>query len=603
MIPSGNYLLLGRTGVGKSSIINAVAQDNIAKTSQGYACTKEIECYQIDSPCGNYIFYDSPGFCEDDCPQTDKNYLNILSGFLEKCLQDGTDISILLVFRLGQTRFYSEDFDVIKYLAEILFEFRLPVVFVATWAEFEKGSDHVRSQLDLLRVQTLLALDRALLEISDKGMCANGFNGAFTVDNNSSTWMASLKPISVRVDPRLESSVGLENLLGHSQKSIFDWIIAAGHNPDEIIRLGVTHLLDNRIHNLTAYPLISRISPVDLISSGSMQSYLAAKKCFRLGLSTGMCKLVDSTSLYASELFRIRSTRYAFESLRDLPSSLQKSIEWLFENRPGHMLDMDESMCAHICALFAAREIAYGLSRIAAAGNIYILSSERLFARLNLFADMFVFLFESMGNVYLSNELIDFVRACLVLNKVKSTNVELLCEHIGRVSSLLYVATLLAEFASFPRSFEDLPVGYFDLVVVNNAFSWCIRGGDSLRGVEELGRRFLSCRDLRDFYNVLRFVSANPFSFSIWLKDASLRLSLNALVSDFSLQNQIVVRQPALYGQEMESEENYWPSWRDDDSPVDVPPIDIYADLGVDCHDYDDKDVDYGYKDDSDYVE
>ena len=593
MIPSGNYLLLGRTGVGKSSVINAVAQDNIAKTSLGYACTNEIKCSQIDTPCGQYVFYDSPGFCEDDNPLTDKKYFEKLADFLAEYLQDGNEISILLVARLGQTRFRAEDFEVIKYLADILHRFHLPVVFVATWADFQNGSDHVRSQLDLLRVQMLLSLDEALLKMSSGNMCAAGFNGAFAVDNNSSTWLASWKPIAVRLDPQLDSTVGFENLLGHAKKSIFDWIAAAGHDPGEIVQHGVTHLLDNRIYNLTAYPFLAENLLVDLISSGSMQSYLSAKNCFRLGLSGDMCSGVDSCCSYAEELFRIRSTRDASDLLHNLPRKLDQCVDYLWNKKPDHLFNMNWSVCTHISALFAAREIALGLIHIASAGKISILSFDKIFARLSVFCDMFVLLFESMGNVYLSEELIALVRSALVLDEIQWIEIGALREHITRVASLLYVSTLFAEFASYPRCLREYSAHYFSPSIANNAFEWHLRITESSSQNHELVERITYCKDVRGFYDALRLVSSNPWSFSALLKDASLKLNLNNLLAEFSSQNQLVVGQSARFEQDIESEENYWPSWRCEEDPVDVDFVDDYADI----------DVDYGYKDDSDYIE
>lgn len=589
MIPSGKYLLFGRTGVGKSSIINAISLDNIAQTSLAYACTKQIECCQVDLPCGSYVFYDSPGFCEDDDPQTDEKYFELLSSFLGQHLHGEADIKILFVARLGQTRFYSEDFDVINYLARILFKFRLPVVFVATWAEFEKGSNHVRSKLDLLRVQTLLALDRALLKISKATMCVNGFDGAFAVDNNSSVWMASWKPINIRLDSHLESSVGFEDLLGHSKQTVFDWVTAAGHDPNEIVRYGVTHLLDNRISNLTTYPLIGSLLAIDFISSGSLKAYHAAKCCLRFRLSGDLCVGVDSSASYAEELFRIRSTRDASNLLSNLPLKLDRSGKHLSVTRPAHWFYKNWSICTHLAALIAAREIAFGLNHIARAGKISILSFEKIFSRLHLFSVMFVYLFDSMGGVYLSEELTALARASLIAAEVKQINIEVLLEHIGRVSSLLYVSTMCAEFASFPRDYEDFSPRYYKPVVIEQAFGWLIRDDEVYRANAELIGKFTSCGDLRGFYEALSFVSNNALSFSKLLKDASQKLDLNVLLTNFSERSELVGH--IQNERAMDCEEECGPSWIIEEELIDASFFDYHADMGVD----------YGYKDDSDY--
>ncbi|NET42876.1 GTPase domain-containing protein [Okeania sp. SIO2B3] len=54
-----NILITGRTGVGKSTLINAVFKDELAETGVGEAVTKDIEYYEI--PANNFRIYDTPG--------------------------------------------------------------------------------------------------------------------------------------------------------------------------------------------------------------------------------------------------------------------------------------------------------------------------------------------------------------------------------------------------------------------------------------------------------------------------------------------------------------------------------------------------------------
>ena len=596
MIPSGNYLLLGRTGVGKSSVINAVAQDNIAKTSLEYACTKEIKCCQIDTPCGEYVFYDSPGFCEDDNPLTDKKYFEKLADFLAEYLQDGNEISLLLVARLGQTRFRTEDFEVIKYLADILHRFHLPVVFVATWADFQKGCDHVRSQLDLLRVQILLSLDEALLKMSSRKMCAAGFNGAFAVDNNSSTWLASWKPIAVRLDPQLDSTSGFENLLGHSKKSIFDWVVASGHDPGEIVQHGVTHLLDNRIYNLTAYPYEGQLS--DLISASILPVTSCQEQFCRARISGSSCEVVDALYIYTRNIFRLKSTASAAMLLEKLPERVYNPIS-LFSQRLSSC-GIDQSMCVHIVVLFAARQLAVDLRSIAVGGRIVVLSPEIIIKRLSVVGEVFVELFELMGEVFLSEELIAFVKESLLLPRRFSESEEIVLLHLSRVSSLLYMATLFSESACFPRSLDEYPQDYWCSLrdVVADAAGWIGESDGPCSGYSDLAKLLVSAEDLNDLLKLLKYASNSPSSFSALLSDAMHRLKSSAwLVSGYyaSHQHQMHLAQQLDRSTDGDyiSQQEYWPSWRDAEDPVDSPFINDYADIDFDC----------GYKDDSDYVE
>ena len=56
MLPAGNYLLFGRTGVGKSSIINTLAQASLANIDNARVCTQQISSYRFDSPGGVILF-------------------------------------------------------------------------------------------------------------------------------------------------------------------------------------------------------------------------------------------------------------------------------------------------------------------------------------------------------------------------------------------------------------------------------------------------------------------------------------------------------------------------------------------------------------------
>ncbi|NET42879.1 GTPase [Okeania sp. SIO2B3] len=54
-----NLLITGRTGVGKSTLINAIFKDKFAKTGVGEPVTQDIKPYEI--PANNFRIYDIPG--------------------------------------------------------------------------------------------------------------------------------------------------------------------------------------------------------------------------------------------------------------------------------------------------------------------------------------------------------------------------------------------------------------------------------------------------------------------------------------------------------------------------------------------------------------
>ena len=236
MIPAGSYLLFGRTGVGKSSIVNTVAQASLAPVDNTHSCTKGIDTYVFNTPDGRYEIYDSPGLCEDDTSMTDERYVAALDAFLSDADMQGLDITIALVVRSENQRIRSEDHDVTKYLAKLLScHPKTPVIFIATWANFFDGKERVGRSLDQLRVQYLLMLDKELLIASKRELCIQGFSGSYAVNNSLGIWFASWHSYCIDSTPR-DSYYYLENIVGHPVTFISEWIESTGHDPAQIFR-------------------------------------------------------------------------------------------------------------------------------------------------------------------------------------------------------------------------------------------------------------------------------------------------------------------------------------------------------------------------------
>ena len=177
---------------------------------------------------------------------------------------------------------------------------------------------------------------------------------------------------------------------------------------------------------------------------------------------------------------------------------------------------------------------------------------------------------------------------------------EIVLLHLSRVSSLLYMATLFGERACFPRSLDEYPQDYWCSLrdVVADAAGWIGESDGPFSGYSDLAKLLVSAEDLNDLSKLLKYASNSPSSFSALLSDAMHRLKLSAwLVSGHytSHQHQIHRAQQLARSEDADYiyQQEYWPSWRDEEDPVDSPFINDYADI----------DVDYGYKDDSDYIE
>lgn len=107
-----NFIFFGRTGVGKSSLINSVFGKSIAATSAYEACTKIVTHYAYNSAWGDVKLIDTPGLCESYDDARDKYYMQMV---WESISLDNI-YSIVYVSKLDDTRFRSDEKRVLKNL-------------------------------------------------------------------------------------------------------------------------------------------------------------------------------------------------------------------------------------------------------------------------------------------------------------------------------------------------------------------------------------------------------------------------------------------------------------------------------------------------------
>jgi len=103
-------LFLGRTGVGKSSLINFLAGEQRCNTDPYRACTKEPSIVTVKYGKNEYELIDTPGLCEGGS-ELDSLYL----GLIDRYLVDNR-VSLNLVFKSDDTRLRSEDYQLISTL-------------------------------------------------------------------------------------------------------------------------------------------------------------------------------------------------------------------------------------------------------------------------------------------------------------------------------------------------------------------------------------------------------------------------------------------------------------------------------------------------------
>lgn len=182
------YLLVGRTGVGKSSLINATFGATIAKTSAYEACTKLPEYFSYGTPFGDLCLIDTPGLAESEI-SIDKHYLSLIKQNIKWNEID----SLLYVSRLDETRFRPDE----KRTLQLLVDELGPSFWQNSWLILTFAANILPTQLEVASnnrtEQIRLFIHNAM---SDYGFYFSGFRRILLIDNIKKKWTKNTLPIS-----------------------------------------------------------------------------------------------------------------------------------------------------------------------------------------------------------------------------------------------------------------------------------------------------------------------------------------------------------------------------------------------------------------------
>ena len=183
------FLLVGRTGVGKSSFINATFGSYIAETSEYEACTKIVEHYAYKTPLGDVSLIDTPGLAEDD-EACDEAYLSLVRAKVNLAQIYAT----IYVSRLNETRFRPDEKRTLRLLTNRLgASIWNRSILVLTFA-----ASIPNHQLEIVaekRSQQIFEFIQNLTKEQDIDKIFQGFEQTWLVDNIVDNWTSDGLPI------------------------------------------------------------------------------------------------------------------------------------------------------------------------------------------------------------------------------------------------------------------------------------------------------------------------------------------------------------------------------------------------------------------------
>ena len=184
-----NYLIVGQTGVGKSSFVNAVFGKIVALTGDFKSCTKVVEYYAYGTKYGDICLIDTPGLGEDST-DGDIAYLKMVRDSL---ISKNIKIDVTLyVTPITETRFRPNEKAALLLLTKEL----STSIWSNSWLVLTFAASLSAKQREKASRERKKDITTYLEELTSQSSPFLGFQKILRVDNIVSNWTSDCVPIN-----------------------------------------------------------------------------------------------------------------------------------------------------------------------------------------------------------------------------------------------------------------------------------------------------------------------------------------------------------------------------------------------------------------------